>query len=119
LGGEVKDGRGSAHGRVHTLGIADIRGLDLDAIAVAILEPMRVLVGAKPRKIVEEENAIPTCCQRIRKIASDKSAAPGYENRPRLPVLDCACRPHATSPRRSSSAVARSTRSSAAWPDSH
>src|SRR5262249_37724868 len=90
-----------------------------DPVAVPLLEPGYVFLRAVTRHVVEHQDASAPRRQRIGYVASNKSAAAGDQNRRGFVASSRRYGVHATSPRDSSSAVARSTRSSAILSLSH
>ena len=97
---------------LHRLDIANIRRFDGDAFGVAGLEPIGVFLGAGARQIVEHQHVLAALRQRVGEVAAEEPAA-SSDQHPRAPQSRTGGA-HATSPRLSSSAVARSTPSSAA-----
>ena len=110
---KVQNGRRFADGGVNSLRVANIDDLDLDTVAVTLLQPRRVLLGAIPREVVEHQNAVAARRQSVGNVATYETTAARNENGFDIAMLRGAYGAHATSPRISSSAVAPSIRSTA------
>ena len=111
LSGKMQHRPRLAHTTPDRLEVADVRDFDCDAPGMPAFEPFRIFLCASPRQVVEHQDGLAALRQRVGEVAAEETAAPRYQHR-RVPQsrLDGA---HATSPRLSSSAVARSMPSSA------
>src|SRR6185503_17318114 len=92
--------------------VTDISGDVGNAATVPILEPGEVVLDARPRQRIVDDDLMPLARQAIGEVRADESRAAGDQDRAGVTG-------HATSPLASSSARACSARSSAVWLATH
>jgi hypothetical protein len=54
----MQHSRCPAHGSPHCFGVANVPDIYLDAIAMALFEPLGVLICATPSEIIQDQNSI-------------------------------------------------------------